>query len=245
MQITFDPFDDIEVNTVHKIMAAVSGVTTESHGVHGGVRSSQEPQTATVDANTPVGGVTVAPVGDGATAPEVTPVTGDTDVHGMPWNEAIHSTPPAKNNDGSWRAKRNCKKEYEAAIAAHKAGQTAAAGETMTQTPAPLAMSVGGGGAVVMPGAPGMPAPTMPAAPAPQTPPEPIAYEDMAHRFVGLMESQVINDYETVYRDLQIDHNQVETNQTMITRLWQYMDATQQGVPHPQAVGMVMANAAG
>ena len=219
MQITFDPFDDVEVSTVHKIMAVVSGTTETTV------------QTVTVDAATPVSGVTVAPE---APAPAT---SSETDIHGMTHDENIHSSPPAKNGDGSWRAKRGQKKEYEAAVAAHKAKQTANAGQAMVPDPAPLGMTVGAGGTVSMPG--------MPAAPAPQTPPEPVSYEEMARRFTGMMESEVITDYEAVYRDLDIDYTQLETNQTMIARLWQYMDAVGEGTTHRSAVSIVMPNATG
>ena len=231
MQITFDPFDDVEVNTVHKIMAVVSGVAEATGTIPGNL------ETITVDATTPVSGVTAAPEPPATAA---TSATGETDVHGMTWNEAIHSAPPAKNNDGSWRARRNHKKEYEAAIAAHKATQVAMGGQAMVPDQQPAGMTTGAGGTVSMPTIP-----AMPAAPAPQTPPEPISYEEMARRFAGMMESEVITDYEAVYRDLDIDYTQLETNQTMIGRLWQYMDAVGEGVAHRSAIGMVMPNATG
>lgn len=218
MQITFDPFDDIEVSTVQKIIAAVAG------------KPIKQPDTVVIDAATPIDGVLDAPVEALATTSPPT-TTDETDAHGMLWDEAIHSPARTKNNDGSWRAKKGCKKEYDAAVAAHKAAQVANAGEAMVSDQAPV------GTAVPMPG--------MPAAPAPQTPPEPISYEDMARRFTGMMESQAITDYEAVYRDLEIDYTQLETNQTMIARLWQYMDAISQGdVSHRSAISMVMPDAA-
>lgn len=46
----------------------------------------------------------------------------DTDADGMPYNEAVHSDPPAFTADGLWRARRGKADEAKAARAAFKAG---------------------------------------------------------------------------------------------------------------------------
>ena len=139
-----------------------------------------------------------------------------TDCHGMTHDDAIHSTPASKNADGSWRARRGAKDAYEAAIAAATA-------------PAPVTMPVG------------MPTPK-PAAPAPATPPAPISYKDMANRFMAKMADPagLPVDYETIYTALSIGYDDLETNQTSIARLWNYMEALDDGQDHAGCVRHAM-----
>lgn len=142
-----------------------------------------------------------------------------TDIHGLTWDADIHSTPPRLNADGSWRMRKGKKAEYEAAIAA-------------AQEPAPAPMMPTG------------PAPEpQPAAPAPTAPAPLVEYETMARRFMSMMESGAIQDYNAVYGALQIDYAQLETNQTMIDRIWHYMDALEQGETHDAAVRHAMGAA--
>ena len=137
------------------------------------------------------------------TQPETAqPDTGETDCHGMTHNDAIHSTPASKNADGSWRAKRGQKEAYEAAIAA----------ATGKDAPAPAPQ--------------GMPMP-QPASAAPATPPAPIDYKTMAERFMAKMADPdgLPAEYEAIYTALSIGYDDLETNQTSIARLWNYMDS--------------------
>lgn len=241
MQITFDPHDVQDRDTVIQVLDAIySGqsvtpkVTTSTAVTD--IMADAPTATVTVTADTPV-----AAVADEVNAleqaavesveqreetqkAEWTGIQSETDVHGMVWNDAIHSTPATKNSDGSWRAKRGKKDEYEAAIAAHKAGAVIAAGETMTPAPVPAAM-------------PGMP--VAPAAPVPQTPAAPIEFDKMALRFTGMIEQGEINDFETVYNDCGIVYAELETNQTMIANLWRYMDAIDAGSDHAGAITAV------
>lgn len=218
MQITFNPDDPKERSLIASVLSVWDN---GSEFTEVPVQTTDEQPTVTVSADTPVTGIAPAPV-------ETPTAAGETDIHGMVWDDSIHSTPATKNADGSWRAKRGCKEEYEAAIAAHKAGQTAAAGGTMVQPEQ-------------APSGTAMPMPGMPAAPAPQTPQEPIDYAKLTPRFIGKMQSGEIGDFEVVYRDLGIDHTQLETNQTMIENLWRYMDALDAGQDHAAAVATVNA----
>lgn len=166
------------------------------------------------------------------------------DVHGMAWDDAIHSTPPAINSDGSWRARRGKKDEYEAAIAAHKAAQATQGGTALakTATPAPATVADGpvpdGLHATLL----GMPTPqpaTMPAAPvapAPTTPPAPIGYATMEKRFIAMMNDKRFGNFEQVYADLSVSYDDMEVNQTSIARLWHYMDGIDEGMGHAGAV---------
>lgn len=150
------------------------------------------------------------------TEPAQTHAADATDCHGMTWDAEIHSDPATINADGSWRARRGRKDEYDAAIAAHKAGKTADAGQAMTM-------------------------PSMPAAPAPTAPAVPIAYEDMARRFIGMMNDGKIKDFAVVYNDLGVSYDDLETNQTSINRLSKYMDALDAGNDHPACVQAALA----
>lgn len=155
------------------------------------------------------------------------PVAAETDCHGMAWNEAIHSSPASFNSDGSWRARRGKKREYEAALAdldmiGHMSGPTAP----------PAALDI------LAASRPAAPAPTtpQPAAPAPTTPPAPIEYEAMVRRFMQAKADKTITDHEAVYNDLSITRDDLETNQTNITRLWDYMNSIDAGQDHDEAV---------
>ena len=146
------------------------------------------------------------------------PDTGDTDCHGMVHDDTIHSTPASKNADGSWRAKRGQKEAYEAAIAA----------ATGKDAPAPAPQE--------------MPMP-QPASTAPATPPAPIDYKTMAERFMAKMADPdgLPAEYEAIYADLSIGYDDLETNQTSIARLWNYMDAVDNGDDHDGCVRHAMS----
>ena len=160
---------------------------------------------------------TTAPAAQPETAPAqpepTTPDQPETDCHGMTHDDAIHSTPPSFNADGSWRAKRGQKEAYDAAVAAATAPAQAA--------PAPQ----------------GMPMPN-PASAAPATPPAPIDYKTMAERFMGKMADPdgLPAEYEAIYAALSIGYDDLETNQTSIARLWNYMDSVDEGNDHDQSV---------
>ena len=156
-----------------------------------------------------------------------------TDCHGMLWNGEIHSSPPSMNADGSWRARRGRKDEYDAAIAAHKAAQTAPEPThqpevTVEHSPA-LTAAAGG-----------MPVPaalSMPAAPAPTTPPAPIAYETMGARFMARFTANTLPvSYEQIYADLGVVNPADPTNQSNIDKLWHYLDGLDDGMDHAGAV---------
>ena len=141
----------------------------------------------------------------------------ETDCHGMVHDDTIHSTPASLNADGSWRAKRGQKEAYEAAIAA------------ATQGPAESAPQ-------------GMPMP-QPASAAPATPPTPIDYKTMAQRFMGKMADPdgLPAEYEAIYAALYIGYDDLETNQTSIARLWNYMDSVDNGDDHDGCVRHAMS----
>jgi len=155
--------------------------------------------------------------------PETAPTQPDTaqpetDCHGMVHDDTIHSTPASKNADGSWRAKRGQKEAYEAAIAA----------ATGKDAPAPAPQ--------------GMPVP-QPASAVPATPPAPIDYNTMAERFMAKMADPdgLPAEYEAIYTALSIGYDDLETNQTSIARLWNYMDSVDEGNDHDECVRHAMS----
>jgi hypothetical protein len=135
----------------------------------------------------------------------------------MVWDGEIHSNPPTHNSDGSWRARRGRKDEYEAAIAAHKARTTAQAGQALASAPvadvtvqhspafveAAATLTQAPTGMVQTPVADPTPAvtapqpttmPTAAAMPAPQpthTPKAPVTYEQMGTRFLTKFQQPV------------------------------------------------------
>ena len=161
-----------------------------------------------------------------APAPAPTPVAEPTDeqpdpqkpdIYGLVWNDAIHSNPPRHNSDGSWRVKRGKKDEYEAAIAA----ATAPTGPAEPAEPAQQPML----------------AASEPTAPQPL-----VEYETMSKRFIAMMDGGKITDFQAVYVALGIDYTGLATNQTMIERLWHYMDAIDNGDDHNTAVRHAMGS---
>ena len=115
-------------------------------------------------------------------------------------------------------AKRGQKEAYEAAIAA----------ATGKDAPGPTPQ--------------GMPMP-QPASAAPATPPAPIDYKTMAERFMGKMADPggLPAEYEAIYAALSIGYDDLETNQTSIARLWNYMDAVDNGDDHDGCVRHAMS----
>jgi hypothetical protein len=203
MQITFDPHNVQECATIARLLGTTAPV--------------EKAPTAPEQPDTPPAPEPVTVQPDTPPAPE--PVTADAlDCHGMAHDDAIHSSPPSKNADGSYRARRGQKEAYDAAVAAAKG----AAPET-----APVCV---------------MPTP-IPAAPAPATPPEPIEYKAMAERFVAKMQDPngLPADYETIYAALGISYDDLDTNQTNIARLSAYMDAVDEGDDHDQCVRHAMS----
>lgn len=178
-------------------------------------------------------GVTTAPVETesnvaqamaGAMDPE--PDVSQPDANGLIWNADYCSNPPSMNADGTWRAKRGHKEAYDAAVAAVSAEPER---EQPAESSAPAS-------APSMPTAPATP--SMPAAPAPTTPPAPIEYEAMAQRFMGMMNAGTITAEQVgpIYENLNVSYDDLETNQTSISRLWTYMDAVDGGAAHAGAV---------
>jgi hypothetical protein len=189
MQITFDPHSAQDCATIARLL----GTTVPAAQPETAQPETAQPETAQPETAQP-----------------------DTDCHGMTHDDAIHSTPPSFNADGSWRAKRGAKEAYEAAVAAATAPAHAA-----MPTPAPQ----------------GMPMP-QPASAAPATPPAPIDYKTMAQRFMGKMADPdgLPAEYEAIYAALSIGYDDLETNQTSIARLWNYMDAVDNGDDHDGCV---------
>jgi len=202
MQITFDPHNPEDCRTLAILFDARAARMALA-------AAAAQPDTA--------------PAAQPDTAPAAQPETAqpdtaqpETDCHGMTHDDAIHSSPPSKNADGSWRAKRGQKEAYEAAIAA----------ATGNDAPAPTAM----------------PMPN-PASAAPATPPAPIDYKTMAERFMAKMADPdgLPAEYEAIYAALSIGYDDLETNQTSIARLWNYMDAVDNGDDHDGCVRHAMS----
>ena len=222
-KFTFDPSDRSECDTALQVIAlfqdgaVVAPVATAA-------AISTTPENRVDPAQEPV-----------ADARPATATDGELDTLGMPWNGDYHASTATKKADGSWKMKAGCKDQLEAAIAAHKAAQTAATGAAMvapTPEPAPAA-------ATPTP----MPAP-MPAAPAPTAPTVPVGYGEMATRFVGMIDVGTIADHNAMYTDLAVNHATLQTNQTDINKIWHYMNALDAGAGHTDAVARALANAA-
>ena len=211
MQITFDPHNPQECATIARLL----GTTAQPETAQPETAPAQTAQPDTAPAQPETAQPETAP--DTAPAqPETAPAQTaqpETDCHGMVHDDTIHSTPASKNADGSWRAKRGQKEAYEAAIAA----------ATGKDAPAPAPQ--------------GMPVP-QPASAAPATPPAPIDYNTMAERFMGKMADPdgLPAEYEAIYTALSIGYDDLETNQTSIARLWNYMDSVDEGNDHDQSV---------
>jgi len=222
MQITFDPHNPTECDeTLGFIAQAQPHVVkmwlidyNESQDADTPPAQTAQPDTATAQPDT-----AQSVEADTAPAqPDTAPAQPETDCHGMVHNDTIHSTPASKNADGSWRAKRGQKEAYDAAIAA-ATGKDALA-------PAPQ----------------GMPVP-QPASAVPATPPAPIDYKTMAERFMAKMADPdgLPAEYEAIYTALSIGYDDLETNQTSIARLWNYMDAVDNGDDHDGCVRHAMS----
>lgn len=101
-----------------------------------------------------------------------TPVAGDTDKFGVPWNEEFHASTRGQNNDGSWKLKRGADKAAATAYALQFIKKVDVAATT---PPAPAAPGV-----PTPPATPGVPpVPGVPTPPvAPVTPAAPPANPD-------------------------------------------------------------------
>ena len=95
----------------------------------------------------------VAPAPSASVATPTTSPSSERDIHGLPYDARIHSTPAKKNQDGSWRSKRGVSNEL------------------MTQVTAELRAAVGAPAAP----APVPPAPVPPAAAPAPLPPQAVA----------------------------------------------------------------------
>jgi len=205
MQITFDPHNVQECATIARLLGTAP--TQKWTPVNDGTPRHFQ------------GEVTPAP--DDTAQPDTAPAQPETDCHGMSHDDAIHSTPPSFNADGSYRAKRGHKEAYDAAVAA-------ATAPAATPAPAPAPQ--------------GMPVP-QPASAAPATPPAPIDYKTMAERFMGKMSDPdgLPAEYEAIYAALSIGYDDLETNQTSVARLSAYMDAVDNGDDHDGCIRHAMS----
>ena len=98
------------------------------------------------------------------------PTKDDVDGDGMPYDESVHSDPPAFTANGLWRVKRGKAKEAEAARAEFKAGGgDVEAPEIAEELPLPDANE--------MPGMPGMPADA----------PEPVNLDTVLEKIKGML----------------------------------------------------------
>jgi len=218
MQITFDPHNAQECDETLGFIAQAQPCVVKMWLIdYNESQDADTPPAQTAEPDT-------APAAQPETAqpetaqPDTAPAQPETDCHGMTHDDAIHSTPASKNADGSWRAKRGQKEAYEAAIAA----------ATGKDEPAPAPQ--------------GMPMP-QPASVAPATPPAPIDYKTMAERFMAKMADPdgLPAEYEAIYTALSIGYDDLETNQTSIARLWNYMDAVDNGDDHDGCVRHAMS----
>jgi len=228
MQITFDPHNAQECATIARLLGTTAAKVQSGTAQLDSATGVWTPDTPPAPAQPAPSTVTIAPLPEPAPAPvpvQAAPA-GALDCHGMAHDDAIHSSPPSLNADGSYRARRGQKEAYDAAVAAKGAAPVCVMPTPIPET-APVCV---------------MPTP-IPAAPAPATPPAPIDYKAMAERFVAKMQDPdgLPADYETIYAALSISYDDLDTNQTNIARLSAYMDAVDEGDDHDQCVRHAMS----
>lgn len=134
-------------------------------------------------------------------APAEPEITADVDGDGLPYNADYHATPKSMTADGLWRAKRGQSDKALAARAAFKAAGGAVAAPAAT----------------AMPGMPG--AAAMPAARAP----EPISYDKLIDKTVGMMQRAKIDETGVLklYGEVGIiDPASLETNESQRAALF-------------------------
>lgn len=128
-------------------------------------------------------------------------ITADVDGDGLPYNADYHATPKSMTADGLWRAKRGQSDKATAARAAFKAAGGAVAAPAAT----------------AMPGMPG--AAAMPVARAP----EPISYDKLIDKTVGMMQRAKIDETGVLklYGEVGIiDPASLETNESQRAALF-------------------------
>ncbi len=128
-------------------------------------------------------------------------ITADVDGDGLPYNADYHATPKSMTADGLWRAKRGQSDKALAARAAFKAAGGAVAAPAAT----------------AMPGMPG--AAAMPVARAP----EPISYDKLIDKTVGMMQRAKIDETGVLklYGEVGIiDPASLETNESQRAALF-------------------------
>jgi len=239
MQITFDPHNVQECATIARLLGttvpaaqpdtAQSVETAVAEVMRAETAQPETAQPDTAQPDTAPAQPETAPAQPETAQPETAqPETAqpETDCHGMTHDDAIHSTPPSFNADGSWRAKRGQKEAYDAAVAAANAPAPAATAPSQAAPTAPATM----------------PMPN-PASAAPATPPAPIDYKTMAERFMAKMADPdgLPAEYEAIYAALSIGYDDLETNQTSIARLSAYMDSVDEGNDHDGCVRHAMS----
>ena len=135
-------------------------------------------------------------------------ITADVDGDGLPYNADYHATPKSMTADGLWRAKRGQSDKATAARAAFKAAGGAVA--------APV---VAAPAATAMPGMPGAAAAAMPVVRAP----EPISYDKLIDKTVGMMQRAKIDETGVLklYGEVGIiDPASLETNESQRAALF-------------------------
>ena len=135
-------------------------------------------------------------------------ITADVDGDGLPYNADYHATPKSMTADGLWRAKRGQSDKATAARAAFKAAGGAVAAPVVAAT-----------AATAMPGMPGAAAAAMPAARAP----EPISYDKLIDKTVGMMQRAKIDETGVLklYGEVGIiDPASLETNESQRAALF-------------------------
>jgi len=225
MQITFDPHNVQDCATIARLLGTAAPAPAQPDTAPTWTPDLAQPDKAPATPAQPDAAPTPGDIAV-ATAPEHP--ANETDCHGMTHDDAIHSTPPSFNADGSWRAKRGQKEAYDIAVAFATAPAQATPAQAAMPTPTPAPVS--------------MPMP-QPASAAPATPPAPIDYKTMAKRFMGKMSDPdgLPSEYDAIYAALSIGYDDLETNQTSIARLSAYMDAVDNGDDHDGCVRHAMS----
>lgn len=144
------------------------------------MRAFMEQRDVEPKAAAPAAKPAAAPATETADTAEDAPTRDSTDADGMPYNEAVHSDPPAFTADGLWRARRGKADEAKAARAAFKAsgGDVTPPEDVQTRAEEPAAA----------PSAPGAAPAAAPAAPVVEAQP-PVTLEAVYGKATAMLEA--------------------------------------------------------
>lgn len=131
-------------------------------------------------------------------------ITADVDADGLPYDAEIHADPKSFTSGGHWRSKRGKSKEADARRAEFKAA----------------------GGALTTPSMPTVAIVTMPGMPTAETRAEPISYDMLITKAMGMMERGKVTADRMIamYGELGVDPNTFGTNESARAVMFKALD---------------------